>query len=173
MFVELIIGALLLGIASAVVGSKKNAASQGFFLGFLLGPIGLIITIFIKGNRRPCPRCLEFIDPAATKCSKCGSDISPTNASTAIGVDSEMKKCPACAEMIKLEAIKCRYCGLDFDPSTVNEQIAAMKETDKGRTEEKLICPFCKKMGLYYDFKKDLLCPNCKKLVTEGKYIQK
>ncbi len=42
------------------IGSARNMAVPGFLLGFLLGPIGLVITCMLDG-RATCPKCRRKI----------------------------------------------------------------------------------------------------------------
>jgi len=99
------------GIVAGFIGSNKGAGCTGFFVGFLLGPLGIIAAYFMTGDRIPCPYCREYIDPDASRCPKCQRDLDE-------GVeDNDTKKCPSCAELIKLEATKCRFCGKEFTPT--------------------------------------------------------
>lgn len=79
---------LALGIAGAtIMGNKGRSAAGGFGLGFLLGPIGVIIALVMAADRRE----MELRSLSS----------------------GEMRKCPNCAELIRIEARKCRYCGSD------------------------------------------------------------
>lgn len=45
---------VICAIIASVIGAKKGRLILGFLLGFLCGPIGILITLLIKGNRREC-----------------------------------------------------------------------------------------------------------------------
>lgn len=66
---------LLCGLISSLIGNKKGETISSFFLGVLLGPIGIIIVLLTKGNRIACPYCKKLIHKEATKCPYCQSDI--------------------------------------------------------------------------------------------------
>jgi hypothetical protein len=66
----------LCGIIGAMIGSQKGAGCVGFLLGILLGPLGIIISLVMQGDRKRCPYCRELIHKDALKCSKCGSALS-------------------------------------------------------------------------------------------------
>lgn len=85
----------LFGIAAAAVMSNKGRSGcGGFALGFLLGPIGLIIALVLQKDHKT----LE-------------------NKAVSSG---EMRKCPQCAELIRWEAKKCRFCGSEVPPMEGN-----------------------------------------------------
>lgn len=65
----------LCGIIGSVIGSKKGRLTVGFILGFLAGPIGIGITLLLKGNREPCPFCLERIHKDASVCPCCHTEL--------------------------------------------------------------------------------------------------
>ena len=77
---------LLFGVAAGMVLSNKGRSGcGGFALGFLLGPIGLIIALVMQ------PDTQEMEQRTLSQ--------------------GEMRKCPECAELIRREARKCRFCG--------------------------------------------------------------
>ena len=75
---------LVCAFLGALIGSSKGQAAAGFFLGLLLGVIGLIIVVFLKpadsskqSKRVPCPHCAEQIMPAASVCPHCNREVNP------------------------------------------------------------------------------------------------
>ena len=72
-------------MAASVAKSKGDRGCFGLILGFLLGPIGVIIALLSSPKQAK-------LDERALKSGK-------------------MKRCPACAELVKVEATKCRHCG--------------------------------------------------------------
>lgn len=82
------------GCASAVISSNKGQGGcAGFAVGFLLGPLGLIIVACLPptdralvrkaqltsqaeiGAQKTCPYCRSFVPAAATVCRFCQRDL--------------------------------------------------------------------------------------------------
>ena len=82
---------LAFGVAAMLVMQNKGRSGcGGFALGFLLGPIGLIIALVLSSDHRE-------IEKKALN-------------------NGDLRKCPQCAELIRVEAKKCRFCGSDVPP---------------------------------------------------------
>ena len=86
-FIVIWIVSTILGV---MIGSSKGRGGAGFALGFLLGPLGVIITLFLK------PDTAKVEEDAM--------------------VSGGMRKCPYCAELVKTEALICKHCQKDLPP---------------------------------------------------------
>ncbi len=138
----LIIFWLFCGIIGAMIGSRKGAGCGGFLLGILLGPLGVIISIVMTGDRKPCPYCKELIQKDAVKCPKCGAGLSNSQQALSKQVIRRkrfykwVKKCPQCAELIKKDARICRYCRYEFSKKEIiSELVAALQGNAQSRIQ--------------------------------------
>jgi hypothetical protein len=127
---------LACGVIAGMIGAEKGEGCCAFVLGVLLGPIGIVIALLVKGNRKRCASCKELIHKDASACPKCGSsttrapsrpehltalnetNLSEGGAKLSHGTPAppavkggERKSCPQCAERIMKEAQVCRFCG--------------------------------------------------------------
>lgn len=62
------------GSLGFAIGERRENKWAGFFLGILLGPFGLLLTLAID-NRPQCPMCLEPIKSGARVCPHCRSPV--------------------------------------------------------------------------------------------------
>jgi len=126
------------------IGNSKGCPTAGFFLGLLLGLIGLIIIAVMRltpeyeaaqradaiahapaveplqssQQLRACPWCAEPIQPAAKICRYCQRDVEPIDvASTDLG-STEV----ASTDVDGMEAVRRRY------PAFFSEAYAALSE---------------------------------------------
>ncbi len=82
---------VLLSVITAVLANNKGRSVAGwFFVGMLLGPLGLVLVLMVSK------------DEAALEQRSLAS--------------GELKKCPYCAEIVKAEAQVCKYCRKDLAP---------------------------------------------------------
>ena len=123
----------LCGIPGASVGSIKNAGKQGFLLGSLLGPLG-VIAAFALDRRPKCRACQRRIEnhelcfdsqsgsSGGTLCSDCGgNDLSieqtgshrPYRESTG----QNIRSCPDCNGKVSRRVQTCPHCGCPLDQS--------------------------------------------------------
>jgi hypothetical protein len=69
---------IICGVIGAALASEKGRGAAGFWLGFVFGPIGILIALLLKpsvSGLKPCPFCAELIQPAALKCRFCNADL--------------------------------------------------------------------------------------------------
>jgi hypothetical protein len=66
---------LVCGIISAIIGSRKGRGCAAFFLGVLLGPLGIIFSVILIGDRKRCQFCQELIHKKALVCPHCQKEI--------------------------------------------------------------------------------------------------
>jgi hypothetical protein len=107
---EFVILWILCGVVAAIIGAKKGAGSSGFIVGFLLGPFGILIALFSKGDRKSCFYCKEWIHKDATVCPHCQRAME----------QMFNVRCPACGERgqvresLLTERIDCPKCKRTF-----------------------------------------------------------
>jgi len=165
--------ALLLGIIGAMISSKKGSEVEGFFLGFILGPIGIIIAFLLVGNRTKCPYCKEYVAPDSVKCPNCQADLSENSEDEkeSFNIEKEQKKCPSCKEKIKLEALKCKHCGAIFNPDDVKKQIEEIESQYKVKIEK---IKSSKEYELMKDSSDEAFCIICRRISPmNGMYYSK
>ncbi|EGU36022.1 hypothetical protein ACRZ5S_16735 [Vibrio scophthalmi] len=59
-------------LVTALVGYHKNNTVAGILLGYVLGPIGLVLILFSQDRRHGhCPHCSAKVDRHAYHCPRC------------------------------------------------------------------------------------------------------
>jgi hypothetical protein len=86
------------GYIGRYIGRDKGRDDEGFWLGFFLGPIGLIIVALLQ----------PMVDAEATR-------IAHVSALAQNDVPLDTRRCPWCAEQIKSAVIVCRFCGREVE----------------------------------------------------------
>lgn len=67
---------LMSGLIGGLIGRMKARSMDGFCLGLVLGPLGVIIALLLKDNtRKPCPFCKESIKKTAVLCPHCHQEL--------------------------------------------------------------------------------------------------
>jgi hypothetical protein len=64
---------VLCAIAAGQIGARKGCGNIGFFLGFLLGPFGILFAFLMTGNRWECSSCKTLVHKDASICPMCRS----------------------------------------------------------------------------------------------------
>lgn len=80
--------AVVCGAIGYAIGKGKGRPTAGFWWGFLLGPLGVIVVLILPNEAAKLAP--QVITVAATR------------------------RCPFCAEDVRIEAIKCKHCGSDL-----------------------------------------------------------
>ena len=92
-FVLLLLLMTFIGLINIPIArSRGRSQVRWFFLGFLLGPLGFVLLLFIPKTQ--AKKDEEAFDRG------------------------ELRKCPSCAELVKSETVKCRHCG---DPLNIEK----------------------------------------------------
>lgn len=95
-------------IAGSIASNKGQKFFNGFLLGFLFGPLGILFSLFLKTHRTFCPFCKEELDPRATSCPFCEKEIPPE-------INNKTTQKPTMKEKFKgkkiIKCIDCNYEG--------------------------------------------------------------
>jgi hypothetical protein len=67
----LIFNALICGGIGALLGRLRSRITAGFWLGFLLGPVGWLLVGFLEDKTLRCPECFGTVLSGSTRCRHC------------------------------------------------------------------------------------------------------
>jgi len=91
---------LICGIAAGHIHQQRGRSmAAGFWAGFLLGPLGVILAV--------------------------ASTPDPDGQERLALQDGKVRKCPHCAELVKVEAKICRFCQRDLPEADVVQRPSA------------------------------------------------
>ena len=102
-------GAVVSGLIGAAIGGSKGKGGEGFLLGFLLGPIGWIISAVSEPSEEIRQRRL---DEQARANAYWLAQQQPPQQPVA---PAATVPCPWCAEQIQPGAVICRFCNRPAD----------------------------------------------------------
>ncbi len=120
------VGLLVCGLVGALITSSKQGGCAGFLLGFLFGPIGILIAAVMANQsqirqdtnlRYPCPYCAELILRDAKVCRFCGRDVEPLANATLVSplqLNRDYMRCPVCQRKNRVGTLRCENCGVHF-----------------------------------------------------------
>ncbi len=74
LYVGVVVLAIVFSELGRLVGSKKNAGGWGAVLGLMMGPLGILITVFID-NRPTCPQCSTRLNGTPVVCPGCHNSL--------------------------------------------------------------------------------------------------
>jgi hypothetical protein len=89
LIIAVVVGWIACGLIGGALASEKGRGSDGLLLGFLFGPIGIVIALLLppkavahKQGTKHCPYCATAIDVSEMKCPNCrrSQPPRPTNA---------------------------------------------------------------------------------------------
>lgn len=69
-----LVGLFAMGVLGAIIGSTRSAPVAGFVMGFMLGPLGLLLTLLID-LRECCPECHGRLNGKPRRCQHCGVSL--------------------------------------------------------------------------------------------------
>jgi hypothetical protein len=97
------------GILGYLIGAGKGRGEESAVLGFLLGPLGLLMVVLEGDKQRRCQFCREPVAPDATVCPHCQKTIKPAfnvvciNCGNGFNVTpaalGHITRCPRCKKM--------------------------------------------------------------------------
>ena len=70
--ISLVAGVLIWGPIGYSMASKKRRGTEGYWMGALLGVIGLCLIGTLEDYSPRCPECLGRIEDNARRCCNCG-----------------------------------------------------------------------------------------------------
>lgn len=114
---------IVCGIVGGTIASQKEAELKGFWLGLLLGPIGIALSL-VADSRPCCPTCGARINSRPEQCPQCRTRFKwskegkaceffpPADELRSATTNStKLLPCPDCGNQISRLAQACPKCG--------------------------------------------------------------
>ena len=122
-----VIGLVFGTVTAAIFHYKGRSRWAGFVLGWFLGPLGLIISLFLpsdqaeldqrkfeRGELAQCPHCREFVKVDATICKYCHRSLPTRKVVRRSQSMTGTKRCPSCGALTSAKNTECGACGHPF-----------------------------------------------------------
>ena len=129
-----------------LIGQSRDNAEQGALLGFFLGPIGWLATLFLDA-RPQCEKCFGRLDRRASLCPRCGTprvvraddpgQAAVSGTARTIPQQPGVQRCPTCGGMLVGPYPKCPHCASEvFWAGNVPTRTAQEATDERERQEQ-------------------------------------
>ena len=111
----LIVAALIPAFIGAYIGERRGIKVCGFFLGFFLSYLGLIVIMCIDRANK-CPECGGALNKGARRCCHCGVEIGAAAAARPRGGGTIRVRARRPVVPPSPSTVSCPHCGKSCEP---------------------------------------------------------